>query len=902
MNQQEKSEAQHSDTLARFLRLATDQPLSSPAWALAAALGKTFYPSDVAVRWRISRDLPGSRRGRRRQKDSKLTRRHLSKAPVWECCEAQWSAEERQSREGVSLKEALEWTEATVVGAFELSHVRPDSAQLHGFRIGRKSPIGDDRAHLEVIFLETVEPFQGEKIDNFRRNIVGITTLFQAFAALQAARLALPRRAAAKDFVAYIDECRNALLSFSVFPGVLALQERIVEDLTLEMFGLGWDVHNLAGPRGVQALKDLVDCLTELSQKSPKLRLLQAILAASLGAPPHGVRKDARESPREFAILDLIARWSYLHTRSREVLRLGAAHGDWKERESEYLETARDCRSPLAKLICDQIPAGKPMEGVILPSWLRLWFCQIVLEEISSTESGLLAASSATRWRFFADLAYVIRENLRGMIYGSRPEFKFQPVVFANALCTLVEQHALRALELPQGLDLGGLLREIGRLSLGGGPYFASGHLQHVLEMYIAGLFISNTVLVNVNRPEGLPLVFEGATVREVLAGAGAWRPGQAKQQEFRKAFGLAVLLHDIGMLLFPHWPRRAEDLAELGPGLRKNFRGIRDVLNGSVQQLFATCERELIEAGIYDPAKEPRIKAWIEDCIERGEADHSVLGAWYLLRIARNVSGLSIETLRQAVRAVLLHAIATYEIRTEEDPVAALLVFCDELVVWREVYEPPEANEVGRYFYSIAGEVRPEDSIYRTLRIPGLDISLEEESGYLSCSLDLGQNLEKGDHPCWPQVEIELKSPDQLPVPVYHLWLAAGQNLGRIESAQTHWGPVLAMRSQIPDRQPPMGTRELLGRVVQRAGFKLRPCLQRWLYLYQVDRDEGFGFESVMLGPSDSFFSGSLKLLFPELDGLVKTILHEEDLRQQEPLSRSRPGTPKSKRRLRPG
>ena len=597
----------------------------------------------------------------------------------------------------------------------------------------------------------------------------------------------------------------------------------------------------------------------------------------------------------------------------REVLKLGASQKSWSTRESEDLNEIGKCWPALAKLLFAQLSGDStPVETGALSSWLKLWFCLTLWEHLGVDATKLRRMTDAARWQLYADLTYVVRESLRGILYGGRAEFKFQPVVFASALCTLVEQHAVRVLELPQGLELRGILREIGRISLGGGPLFAAGHLQHVLEMYIAGFFISETKLKNV-KEVGLPQDFEDATICEVLAGGGAWRPGPGKQLEFQKTFGLAVLLHDIGTLLFPFWPRRAEGLAVVDGGLRRQLTTVRGALNGSLEQLLAVCERELIEAGIFDSVREPRISEWIEECIEQGQADHSVLGAWYLIRGARKAAGLPSTVVRQAARAVLLHGLHTQEIRTDEDPAAALLVLCDELIVWRAGHEFPQANAVGRYFHSIAGELKPEESIFLTMKMPGLVVSFNETSKSLSCSLDLARNLarvatganeaEKSTCPnsklssatdkerTWPRIEIELRKPDRLPMPVFKVWLLTSQNLGRIEPSKGDWGPVLRLSAQIPLRQPSLSTRELLVRVARRAGLSLRPCLERWLDHYKQDGefDQDSDVEIATFGPAAPFSESRLPPLFPELERLVEAVLHEEELRSQMPTSNSR-------------
>jgi hypothetical protein len=878
MDQLDSTSGPQLDALARFLRFATDQPLSSPASLLTEALGKTLFPCDVVVHWRIYR------RGRLLEESS-----------------FQWACAARKVRKLEQAEPSgLIWTEAKrPTETYKLEQAFSDDRQ--GTRIAKAGPVWGARTELEMVFVRADSAFPGGKIERFRRDIVGITMIFQAFSSLAAPRLAPPQRTNRDDFRDWLKEAAGDLDRLRAFPGTGDPQEQLVEAVLLEMFGLGWDVHNLSGEKGDHALSDFERRIAG----TPKLRALRSILAASRGLKPRTQKRSPSSSGNELQLLDMISRWTCLHARAREILKLGASQKSWSVRESEDLEEIGKCWSELAKMLFAQTPRKpEPVETSTLSSRLKLWFCMTLWQHLGTDTAKLRRMTDAARWQLYADLTYVVRESLRGMLYGGRAEFRFQPVVFATALCTLVEQHAVRILELPQALELRGILREIGRISLGGGPLFAAGHLQHVLEMYITGFFLSEVRLKNVEAA-GLAKEFEGASICEVLAGGGAWLPGLGKQLEFQKAFALAVLLHDIGTLLFPFWPHRAEGLAEVDGGLIKQLTAIRGALNGSLELLLALCERELIEVGIFDPVKEPKIREWIEECIEQGQADHSVLGAWYLIHGARRAAGLPSSVVRQAARAVLLHGIHTQEIRTDEDPAAALLVLCDELIVWRAGHELPQANAVGRYFHSIAGELKPEESIFLTIEMPGLMVSLDKAAKSFSCSLDLAQNLghgasgadkagrpappADGEERTWPRIEIDLRKPDRLPMPVFKFWLLAGQNLGRIEPSKGNWGPVLRVSSQIPLRQPPLSTRELLVRVARRAGLSLRPCLERWLDHYKEAQQDSY-VEIATFGPAPPFCERRLSPLFSELERLIEAVLHEEELRSQMPEKSPQP------------
>lgn len=856
------TEGPHHHALARFLRIATEQPLASPETALAEAMSKEFFPADVQVQWRTTH------------------RDELAEEST-----AEWVVPRRGKW---SMAPVLEiptktWIEASPTGDYRLA--RTSTAGLEGFKITKRRDGGSQE--LEITFRLVGSTLPVKRIIDFRQNITGSTVLFQAFMSLKASRLAPSPRTNHDSFLTYLEAAGRDVVRFISYPGTGKLIEQEVETVIHEMFGLGWDVQNLALGEASGALRAFIERVREAKASgSLKLNLLYAVLGAIQDDKPprlDGLKDDD-------AMLDAIAHWTYLHARFRR-LNSSQLLQDEHAKRSEIREYLFDLPAILHRRLP---PRSEPIQTTTLSSWLRLWFCVELWQEIDGASGKIEKIPPPERSRLYCDLTYVVRESLRAMLYGDRAEFRFQPVALAAALRTLVEQHAVWVLGLPQAIELWGILREIGGINLGGGPFYAAGHLQHVLEMYICGAWICAIKIHDPEEPQ-----FNEASIRQILAGGGAWRPAEGKQVEFQRAFGLAVLLHDIGTLLFPFWPRRAENLANIDGAARKRLKAIRSALDQNVEHLLVNCERELIEAGVFDPAKEQKVHEWIDECVEQGQADHSVLGAWYLIRVAKSAPSLQSSVVRQAARAILFHGINTQEIRTDEDPVAALLVLCDELIVWRQGHEPPVSSEVGRYIHSIASELRPEESIFLDLNMHGLKGSLEtDQEGKpvkLSFTLDWKANLKDAlsDPPAktWPVLKATLRQPDRLPTPAYKLWLLTSQNLGRIGPlAQIKFGPVLHLTSKIPSRHPTLTIREIFAQVVPRAGLSLRPCLQRWLSRYPPTTHGTE--ESAICGPAQPFCERRLPPLFPELERLVEAVVHEEILRNQEPPQRAtKPG-----------
>lgn len=863
------TEGPYLDILARFLRIATEEPSAIPEDALAEAFGKAFFPADIETRFQLA---------------------HQDE--IFEEKTGAW-ADRRQGKPSAGPTPAaaplVAWIEGRPKENLRFDQASSEDAER--FRVVHRRP-GGFKQELEIVFRRARELGLVDRISDFRRNIAGATVLFQALLSLKAARLAPSPRTSYDSFLEHLRVARSDIGRFLAYGGTDNLVELEVELVTNEMFGLGKDIEGLASDEVAEELSAFEVRVGEAKERrSPKLHALWQILLAASGKRP------AAEEPRvadvdDFQILTAIASWTYLHARTQIAIQqdVPAEEGDLRK------EIEQGCFALPAILNHQRSKQkGTGTRTAILSCWLRLWFCAELWHSIDEKEES---RNSDERWRLYADLTYVARESLRGMLYGNRAEFRFQPVALASALRTMVEQHAVWVLRLPQALELWGILREIGSISLGGGPLYASGHLQHVLEMYISGMWLSAIKVKCRNMP-----AIDGASMCQVLAGAGAWKPAEGKQQDFQKAFGLAVLLHDIGTLFFPFWPRRAEDLAQIDGPARKRLSAIRSVLDQNVEQLLTTCERELVEAGIYDPAKEPKVHEWIEDCIDRGQADHSVLGAWYLVRVAKNSPGLQNSVVRQAARAILFHGINTQRIRIDEDPVAALLVFCDELIVWRQSHEPPASSGPGRYVYSMSSEQRPQESIFRDLCLPGLEGSLVGSHGSkrLVFTFDVETNqatvsegLQDGT---WPIVKASLQQPDRLPTAVYKLWLLTSQNLGRIVPlSHIRFGPVLDVSSMVPSRHR-LSIRKIFVRVVPRAGLNLRPCLQRWLSQYSVAPPCSLGSngnlasktESAAFGPAQAFCEHSLAPIFPELERLAEAVIQEEILKSQQPHQQKR-------------
>ncbi len=729
------------------------------------------------------------------------------------------------------------------------------------YEIEKQEAIGSDRRTAELWLISGASGEEMERFKGFIKDGELLTLLYRTFRALIRAgdparlahRVARIRRNTGVSFMERLVEACEILEEIHLlFPAdcgdeysgvIVTLAEAVMN----EMLGVGWDVQNAEGLKGNKQIRKFLETLNALvgggeASREPSLRKLSRvghIIEAILSEEGSGGEKEIFELDEDDdwdtietdVDLDLMARWTQIYQTAKWLSRDKGGSLDKDAFDAREKDWARLAKSAVVKI---SLVLGEKFkechEVLFLPSWLRLWFCHILLiEECKKKTSGdrsrPVKLSAVQRWRLRRDLAYVIRECLRLFRYGKSPNFMFQPIVFSNALRTLVEHHAISILNLPRSHDIRGFLREIGRASGNGDYYFAAGHLQHVLEIYIAGQFYLDLKILGKD-DDSAEQGLNQWTMEEVLASRSAWKPGNLKCGEFRKAFSLAALLHDVGLLLFPYWSEGTEGLGDLDEVLRENMMSVRGVLDRSAGDLLKDCDRELREEGYDDPTEEPQLARSIADCIQRGIADHCVLGAWYLHRICQNVEEISSDTVRQAVRAILLHRIVSQKIEVDRDPAAALLVVCDEIFMWKQGQFLPAPDEIGRSFQSIAVDVRPQASPFDYLRLEGLGLQVERRRLVGVIDLEVGRGR------TWPRFEIMLKDPDYLDTPVAFTWLMLTQNLGRIVRSNYGWAPSVELWSKVPGRLESCGldTKSLLDEVANLASMSLRPSLERWL------------------------------------------------------------------------
>lgn len=532
--------------------------------------------------------------------------------------------------------------------------------------------------------------------------------------------------------------------------------------------------------------------------------------------------------------LRLFVLWALVHEQIRAARRrLGREDPEGTAEETSWAQAVGATRRWLPSILAqwtavpdDPERARDPFDATLVRNWFRLWFALELLAGEPELEGGIVTE----RRRYRADLAFVFRECLRFKLYGGRPGFVVRPDAFSAALQGLVDHHVRRRVNLPREQDVRSHLAMVGDARHPRGYLFAAGHLQHVLELYIVGHFLCEVRMENVDDHADVVRGSVPGTMGDLLAGRAGVAASVRAQDELRAAFSLAALFHDVGMTLFPDFHRPRDPLAADDPSLSAGLDQVEGAMSGAGRELVLRASRELENHGIWDAVEEPGLAEWVAEQEEHGRPDHALVGAWYLLRAARRVEGLSSEVVRAAVRAVMLHGAVPQAIDPERDPVAALLVLCDELFDW----EPggragPDPAALGRSLHSLAVDMSPRRSRASHLRFHHTRVFTEPdgEGSRLVAAIDVGASAGG-----WPHIELELVAPEFLGAHVFPVWLGMAQNLGRIRPGVMGWGPRITVVGAVPEdvRRTVQTSRSLLERLCERMRAPYRGRLVRWL------------------------------------------------------------------------
>ncbi len=622
--------------------------------------------------------------------------------------------------------------------------------------------------------------------------------------------------------------------------------ERLALAVSNAVFGVGWrrrDVHLVradgAGPDGVARARDLAQALgrasralaahstaprsfEQLHRTAAAARLLAEVEPVEGAPPPESPTTPAPGTDLAAELGPLLADWARLHERLRHpaagLMRVPAVPR----------ALAADTRRVLGAWLARWSAPVDPTPGPDHRTVLGLWFVLLLLEPAA-------AGPCALRQRA-VHLAFATRELLRRVLFGRHADYREPTADLLDAQAHLVAHHAEVHLGLPDELHLAALLARIGSTGPQGATGHALQHLEHVVEVYVAG-----QALLAMALPGDGP----GWTLAHHLTDTVPGVDGPA--DALRQAVGLAAVYHDTGLLL----PSGTLGPAHpAGPDEAPPLAAFRTDHTAAATRLVETCAETLHQHGVLtegDPVA-PRIAA----LARRGEAHHAVTGAWYLLDRVGGVDRVPRAVRTQAARAVLLHSLAATRIaaRPDADAAAAILVLCDELFDWEPALTslgPPGARRTAR-------------SRYRAVRLP---ISYSPESptpGGLTATLDAA-----GD---WV-VEALLPPPAPGAAPAWNGWLVLAQDLGRIDwSAACGFRPVVRLTCpHLVHHDQTLSVARVLNDTLQREAREGWGTLQNWL-LDVIEEGPPPGCDALRIGTRPGWFSSDdVRLLLPDLN-----------------------------------
>ncbi len=690
----------------------------------------------------------------------------------------------------------------------------------------------------------------------------------QQFVSFEKSGLQETLRRAVHLLMELADSLRQVGVDNADLEGILKASERVLRVVVHRVLGSDWSARRGSATRQEDEARE-VDLLVRISHgvelllarrhgvpvgpASPSAKVVERLILLNLvlesatnggnGLPAVLLPPDGDGPPDTTTLRDwemrLFVIWSLAHDACRHArFRRGGADRDdpvalqtWGEAVARTCQWLPHVLASWSAPRTGNLENRDPFDATRVRNWFRLWFALGLIQGGADDAKG----SAAEWWSFRADLGYVLRECLRFKLYGNRPGFVVRPDAFSSALQTLVDHHVRRRVNLPREHDVRSHLTMVGDARHPRGYLFAAGHLQHVLEIYIVGHFLCEVRLENADQLPDAVMGVAPQTMGDLLAGRAGVSASSRARGELRAAFSLAALFHDVGMTLFPDFRRPRDPVAGDDISVAEGLDGVETALEGAGRALIQRASRELEHHGVWDSVDEPGLAEWIAEQEECGVPDHALTGAWYLLRAARRVEDLAPEVLRAAVRAVLLHGAIPQAIDPERDPVAALLVLCDELFDW----EPggrsgPDPATLGRSLHALAVDMSPRRSRASHIRFHDTRVAVVEgaEGPELAAFVDLEASRRSGRPGGWPHIELQLVAPEFLGPHVFPVWLSIGQNVGRIRPGVWSWGPVITVVGDVPDgvRRTTGTSIELLGRLCAQVRSSYRGRLARWL------------------------------------------------------------------------
>ncbi|MEZ4296020.1 MAG: hypothetical protein R3B70_13675 [Polyangiaceae bacterium] len=274
------------------------------------------------------------------------------------------------------------------------------------------------------------------------------------------------------------------------------------------------------------------------------------------------------------------------------------------------------------------------------------------------------------------------------------------------------------------------LLEEIGEQD-GLNRYVAAEHLQHALEVCMSR-GTSRCRRRSRSRPGGRGVSCAKArqlSVAEALSSAGG-SADPARARRIAQAYSLTSLFHDVGHLLFPRDSIPHDSLDWDDPEIAAGLQKVGDSVSEAGGEVAQKCFEDL-DLTYYTKEELARWRAQLGG----REPNHGLLGAWYLHRVGLGVLDRSAdldgfretqgEILGMAVRAVLLHGAQTGHVSADRDPVASMLILCNEVFEWDPGrHLAPAPSSIGRSFHVMAADVPAREPRDAWIKIPSLQVT----------------------------------------------------------------------------------------------------------------------------------------------------------------------------------
>ena len=392
------------------------------------------------------------------------------------------------------------------------------------------------------------------------------------------------------------------------------------------------------------------------------------------------------------------AHWSQVYTKTKQIGRSLRSSRTKAVSISEMQELREPCaraKEPtLETFWCyleghraeEKISLGdEPVPGVKITSvWLWVYFGHTLLSEQSQVLPSYLQDHHFTpqeQLEFYQRLsAYClyaldeIRQEQQSPSLEDRDPFRpevvgdVSPVEFVRSLIYLIAEYAHTDVALPRAFDLEKHLRDA--LSSDALLYSMAelyrDHVLHVVDVCLLGYFLLNC---KVRGDQSLlALVSQGRCSREAL---------------LRNWF-LASLFHDIGYGLEIYY-RITDQLAFLeAPRLAKAKVRIDDCIDGALLRFCRKANKAL--------AREEILSSPVGEVL-----DHGIVSYLHVKELLEAVpdGASAMDELESGLRAIAKHNLMREAISFEDEPVAFLLVLCDELQDWgRPRIESAELRE----------------------------------------------------------------------------------------------------------------------------------------------------------------------------------------------------------------